>query len=132
MAYTLPEFNLTCNIYTGPWLTKVLRISPDCNLAMSKRVQEGAVEIGVGFGFSNPTMSLLLPPLTDVRDASGASEQYDIIECPAGSSRWYGVLGVDDIGKGFANEHRVAFISKLFQAQDPTPFAGAIWPTPIP
>ncbi len=132
MAFTLPDFNLTCNVYTGPWLSKVLRVSPDCNLALARRVQLGYLPSGVVFGFAMATMSLLLPAATDVRDMSTGVPDYDIVECPAGSGRWYGVLGVDDIGKGFANEHRIAYLQKLYQALDPVGLAGCVWPIPIP
>ena len=65
-------------------------------------------------------MFLLLPALTDVRytGVGGTSDSfYDIVEVPAGSARWYWVLSVDDAGKGFANEHRVAEL----QAIEPLP-----------
>jgi len=57
-------------------------------------------------------MSLLLPPLADVRGPQD-SVSADMVEVPAGSGRWYFVVGVDDIGKGFANEHRSAAIFAL-------------------
>jgi hypothetical protein len=58
-------------------------------------------------------MSLLLPALTDVRATQGVGGVPDTVEVPAGSGRWYGVAGVDDIGKGYANEHRTACILAL-------------------
>jgi hypothetical protein len=65
------------------------------------------------------TMNLLLPALVDIRgpqDTIGA----DQVEVPAGSGRWYSVVGVDDIGKGFANEHRSAALVAIF----------GTWPAP--
>lgn len=132
MAFTVPEMPLTCDIYQGPWLTKVLRVSSPCNLAVGRRVQDGELPIGIVFGMSMPTMSLLLPSGTDIRDYSTNDLDYDIVECPQGSGRWYGVLGVDDVGKGFGNEHRLAYLSKIYEFLDPTPLAGCVWPTPIP
>jgi len=131
MAYILPDFNLTCDIYTGPWLTKVFRLSSDCNLAIGRRV------MFIPFDWANqaptyaPLSQLLLPPLTDVQDASVTGEP-DIIECPAGSGRWYRVAGVDDMGKGFPNEHRFAMISKIYEQLNNVAFAGLQWPNPIP
>jgi hypothetical protein len=58
---------------------------------------------------------------TDIRDLNTATG-YDIVEVPAGTGRLYLVEQVDDVGKGFLNEHRCATLSKgLFT-----------WPSPIP
>jgi hypothetical protein len=62
----------------------------------------------------------LFPPGTDIRDGSGPSG-IDSLECPAGSGRYYYVTNVDDIAKGFANEHRYALVQKY-----------PPWPEPIP
>jgi hypothetical protein len=70
-------------------------------------------------------MVLLLPKGTDVRDELNATGR-DGVECPAGSGRFYEVIFVDDIGKGFPNEHRGATMEKTF-GPGPTE-----WPTPIP
>jgi len=129
MAYTLPTFNLLCNVYTwvaAPGPLVVPRLSPACNLQCSRRVN--AADPGY-FDEDLRTLSmwLLLPPLTDVRpwycyfDGSGGQ---DIVECPAGSGRIYLVGGVDDVGKGFANEFRVAQLM-------PCAHYG-LWPSPIP
>lgn len=72
---------------------------------------------------------LLLPALTDIRQQWNGLPP-DMVEVPAGSNRFYGVIGVDDIGKGFANEHRFAILDPytsgaLFTVQ------GAI-PAPVP
>jgi len=132
MSFELPTFNLPVDIYTGPWLTKTLRVSTVGNLAYSKRI---ALESG-GLDPTSPTssavtvMQLLLPPLTDVRDRYNGGP-YDVVEAPSGSGRWYCVLGVDDIGKGFANEHRCALVQKIAANINAVAFAGLNWPTPI-
>lgn len=77
------------------------------------------------------TPQLLLPAGTDVRDGSTGGEA-DIIEVPAGSGRWYSVMSVDDMGKGFPNEHRFALLHKIYERLNPILFLGANWPTPIP
>jgi hypothetical protein len=134
MVYTLPTFNLSCNVFSmggGTWATRSLRIGLlPCNLAMGRRVQQ--YSLGTANDSTNAAApSILVPPLSDVRDFSSGG-QADMIECPAGSGRWYQVLGVDDIGKGFANEHRLVWAEKAFQQLDPGRFFGCQWPVPIP
>jgi len=132
MAFTVPVFNLAVNIFTGPW-PGVLRISPMGNLAFGRRVPLAQD----GFGFSIPVeggtpMSLLLPAGTDVRDRS-CSTVSDYVEAPAGSGRWYIVGFVDDIGKGFSNEHRIAYLWKVFDGvAGAGTYPGLMWPVPIP
>lgn len=129
--YTLPQFNLLCDIWTGPWVTKVLRVvDVPCNLAMGKRVTDNGAE----FNWTNPipgTAKVLLPKGTDVRDCS-TSTTSDLLEIPKGTGRWYVVANVDDIGKGFANEHRYCYLTKACFNIDPAAFPGLFWPTPIP
>lgn len=116
MAYKLPTFNLVCNVYTGGDTTD-LRISPQCNLAWGQRVNVASTGGTDIIGVPLVTMTLLLPPLTDVRGPLSSTDA-DTVECPAGSNRMYTVSFVDDIGKGFPNEHRAAVLQQLSQ---PTP-----------
>lgn len=131
MAFTAPTFNLLCDVYTGPWLTKVLRISGlPCNLAMGRRVQQlWAVGFNAPEGAAAP--NLLVPALSDVRDQICGGDS-DLVEVPAGSGRWYVVALVDDVGKGFDNEYRLCALQKIGQAMSPGNFPGLFWPTPIP
>lgn len=130
MAYTLPTFNLSCNIYSwvappGPLV--VVRLSPECNLQMSRRVNTGYFTADSFYDGVRMQMYLLLPPLTDIRPSKCVgydSPVADLVECPAGSGRIYQVVDVDDVGKGFSNEFRVASVYGTAQY-------GA-WPTPIP
>jgi hypothetical protein len=131
MAFSLPVFNLTCEIFTGPYLARVSRLTTLCNLAWGRRIQLSPGAWGGAVDDVSPAMTLLLPALTDVRDGSNAGGP-DMIECPQASGRWYLVVGVDDIGKGFANEHRAAWLGKASSAVDSTRYAGLVWPTPIP
>lgn len=135
MAFTLPEFPITCDIYAGPWNTKTLRLSDvECNLAWGKRVGTAAFFSTIPQSAANQiAMVLLLPALTDIRDGAGLTgTETDIVECPSGSGRWYGVLVVDDFGKGFPNEHRGAVIYKIYEKIDPPVLTGCTWPFPIP
>ncbi len=132
MAYSIPTFNLTCNIwrFQPPPPGGPPALSPDCNLAVGRRVSIPTVEGDLTTAYGS--MTLLLPKGTDIRDASCvASLAGDLVEVPAGSGRFYFVAYVDDVGKGFLNEHRYAYISKACQASDPTLFS-YIWPAPIP
>lgn len=124
MAFRVPSMPLMCNIWHKPHLPPA--DPPDvvvrCNLSWGRRVNVGE---GAEAAQGSLTMSLLLPPLTDVRSwvhyLGGA---WDYVEVPAGSQRFYTVADVDDIGKGFLNEHRCAV---LIQSVTIGP-----WPAPIP
>ena len=128
MPFTLPTFNLTANIWHyATWFGNFPTVipAPDattlCNLAVGRRVS----------GSTNIDMWLLMPIGTDIRDkqkAPTASPQPDIVEVPAGSGRYYMVQTVDDAGKGFANEHRVATINGDVAAFPVLPE----WPEPYP
>jgi hypothetical protein len=130
MAFSLPTFNLVCNVFTGPApIVGPPRLSPVCNLAVGRRVQQPGQQWGSD-GAIGMCPSLLLPPLTDVRDLTN-STGYDFIEVPAGSGRVYQVSLVEDIGKGFSNEHRAAALVKASSNIDPVAYAGIVWPTPM-
>lgn len=131
MAFTLPTFNLTCNIHTVAGGVNVFRLSSDCNLAMGRRTANpnGTVEQDGGLFGLLPI--LLLPVGTDVRDSSCGGEM-DIVEVPAGTGRWYQVIAVDDVGKGFPNEHRLATLGKTWGFAGNGSGLTLPWPTPIP
>ena len=104
MSFTVPTFNLTCNIYTGAVFMPPPRVVSPCNLAFGRR---NAMPQGqeTESGISALAMTLLLPPGTDIRSIEMTTGA-DLVEVPAGSNRRYLVTFVDDIGKGFPNEHR--------------------------
>jgi len=134
MAISLPNFILDCDIYTGPWATKVFRLSSPCNLAFGRRINGPSISGDfIPGGNVVILMDLLLPPLTDVRCCMQSTPPVlDIVEVPAGSGRWYGVAAVDDSGKGFPNEHRIAVITPVFDGLTSGDFSGLFWPTPMP
>lgn len=110
MSFRLPTFNLAVNIWHAPAVPPVgaAAVTPMGNLSPGRRTMlPTATPRGV-------PMELLLPKSTDVRI-------HDVVECPATTGRYYSVQWVDDAGKGFPNEHRVAL---MIQA--------GVWPTPIP
>lgn len=120
MAYILPDFNLRCDVYSNasppPAAARVASLA--CNLAFGRRIQlTQTSSLGA-------LMTLLVPAGSDVRSAVCASG-HDWVEVPAGSGRRYAVFGVDDVGKGFANEHRAVLLQ-------PVVLGGVFWPVPIP
>jgi hypothetical protein len=127
MPFVLPQFPLAVSIWRLKGVGGVY-ITPDVNtvgnLTPGKRVFLGASSPSiVQATFS---MELLLPKLTDIRSVWNALNQ-DMVEVPAGSKRFYLVYHVDDIGKGFPNEHRFALLSYIEQ--------GALvfgFPAPVP
>lgn len=118
MGYRLPTFNLRCNIGPSgagpvswppaPYVGPPRLANQVCALVFGKRVNVASSGGTGGQGYPVVCMSLLLPPHVDVRAQQSLDRWPDAVEVPAGSGRWYGVLDVDDIGKGWPNEHRTA------------------------
>jgi hypothetical protein len=132
MAFSVPTFNLLCDIFTGPYSSRELRIVGQiCNLQYGRRLAHFSDFPSENEG--SQLMSLLLPKLTDVRSTLCGYE-VDIVECPQHSGRIYWVSAVDDVGKGFDNEFRVATLVSASEAKFGTgsDFLGLFWPTPIP
>lgn len=124
MPFRLPTFNLMVGIWRGstphtspPDVIAMGNLSPGRIVAVA---QQNAVLATPGaiLGW----MYLRLPALTDIRDGILGATSLDQVEVPLGSGRFYRAVYVDDIGKGFANEHRYAYLCK---GSDP-------WPEPIP
>jgi hypothetical protein len=132
MAFTVPTFPITCDVFTGPWLTRFHRDTIPCNLAPGRRVFQNPLGEDPGQFLATAATQILVPALSDVRDFSTGVSHPDVIECPSGSGRWYGVMLVDDLGKGFPNEHRVVTVTKIFELLNLTEYAGLNWPIPIP
>ena len=133
MSFVLPDFSLSVDIYTGPFVGRVLRLTLNGNLAMGKRTALSVLPIDPADSTTGLSPQLLLPAGTDVRDVScSGAGLADIVDCPSGSGRWYIVTNVDDIGKGYSNEHRVASLLKIYEEVDSVRYPGLHWPTPIP
>lgn len=121
MAYRLPQFPLSCNIWRySNWAGTIPPVNmPDnaqfVNLIPGRRNFDSVV---------NLTSYLLLPFGTDIRFSENGiwtgrlPTNPDLVECPAGSGRYYTVWDVETSGGGFANEHIVASITKK------SPFGG--------
>lgn len=118
MSFTVPTFNIMCNIYRQAALPpNPPAVVVACNLAWGRRVHQ------TNSGFTVAVMELLLPAHTDIRGHMWAGPA-DVVEVPAGTGRWYGVAAVDDAGRGFTNEHRIALIAQTA--------AIVPWPAPYP
>lgn len=122
MAFVVPAMPIEFHAWTNgdDPLTDPPRVTDFCNLAWGKRVSSYQGEIGTP---NEPVMTLLCLALTDIRGPQNSGGA-DVIECPKDSGRFYTCLGVDDIGKGFPNEHRAAILAWT------TDFGA--WPSPIP
>jgi len=123
-----PTLNLFCNIWHQYALTNPPPIVPPdlanvpCNLQFGRKVPAHTLDAAIW---------LLLPKLTDIRDpAIGAGLQYDVVEVPAGSKRWYAAGLIDDQAKGFPTETRVAYLGKAYLFASPQ--APWLWPVPYP
>lgn len=116
MAFVVPTFPLTVNIWRNAAFGGPPSLTSPGNLAMGHRSYPSLSQAAL------PAFSpiLLLPKLTDVRTnrKGGLS---DFVEVPAGSGRTYVVEDVEDVGKGFPNEFRVAVL-----------MARTGWPVPYP
>lgn len=117
MAFVVPNFNLSCNLWSavagvpvGPSPAGAPREEDlECALVYGHRIN-GASTGGTGsVGIPMQAMHLLLPPGADVRGLECVSGQ-DTAEVPSDSGRWYLVFWVDDVGKGWGNEHRTALL----------------------
>lgn len=116
MAFSVPVMPLLCNITqpdfpNSPGIpTPPYRlVDVPCNLAWGRRTNS-ASSGGTGSpGTPISCIDLLLPKLTDIRGPQDDTSA-DVVECPAGSGRWYFVVAVDDVAKGFSNEYRLAVL----------------------
>lgn len=143
MSFSLPTFNLTVRLWR--WGHSVAT-PPDlvfaANLAYGRRVHEDTLTLSAGPAARTPDiraltawMTLLCPGGTDVRPFNNnpPASYGDCVEVPAFSGRYYFVALVEDSGKGFPNEHRVATITLLTPPY--VSLTGNTWlcpPTPYP
>lgn len=131
-SFAVPNFNLTANVWHNPGIDPSAYPPPDatviCNLANGRvsHVLNSQQRLPAQSQLA-ASASILFPKLTDLRDASLVPNP-DVVEVPSGSGRFYWVAFVDDIAKGFANEHRWAVCPKVWT----NGFFNYRWPTPMP
>jgi hypothetical protein len=140
MSYFVPQMPLECYVWRNPNEGGALNyLSPDqqyfCNLTPGKRlmfVPEQVVASKAPFVY----MQLLLPKLADVRafrlDTMLGDQGGDFIEVPKFSNRIYQACFVDDIGKGFANEHRICLMLQFYGGVNWSDVGYVPWPEPLP
>lgn len=123
MPFIKPTFNLDADIFSfagnfgnPPRLTVKAQLrAPNMN----------STTLGSGLLANVISLMMLVDAGTDIRDLYSAPiNAPDWVEIPAGSGCRYQVLYVNDVGKGFPNEHRYVQLAK-------TTIAGG-WPVPIP
>jgi len=136
MSYVLPTFVLKANV----WINYSVALNynapssiPICNLTPGKRVMNVDPTLGnpALYKVAPVLMELLLPKLTDIRPWIGGGNQC-LCEVPNGSNRFYNVVGVDDIGKGFANEHRIAWLQMIYGSTTFADVGVLAFPFPLP
>ena len=124
MSFAVPTFNLLTNIWhstTNPPAAPSLVVDANLQYARHDKVE-------IFNGQAGSVMYLLTPKLTDIRGVWEGIPS-DIVECPAGTSRFYFVLQVDDVGKGFPNEYRIAIMEQI---TDTLGQFGIPFPVPLP
>lgn len=130
MSFVLPTFNLFADVYRVSGVGGTYgapNVHTPANLTPGRRV---FLSLAINTVTSPASMmELLLPPLTDIRAAWNGLNS-DIVECPAGSKRFYYVVHVDDIGKGFANEHRLALM--VYNVNGNNTLIGGPYAAPVP
>jgi hypothetical protein len=127
-----PTLNLFCNIWkqwnlggpaplVAPTYANVL-----CNLQYGRKEHVPVQPVA-----NYPVQYLLVGKGTDLQDSDvNFPAILDLVECPAGSKRWYVVEYVEDQAKGFPTETRVAILIKAY-----IPYPGQPtykWPVPYP
>lgn len=132
-SFALPVFNLSCGIWTNT--NHVPSVPPRVvvlgNLATGRvaRVSDWVPYRGASSLRPLSMQScILFPKLTDVRDGACHGGP-DLVECPQGSGRWYWVTYMEDVAKGFDNEHRMVLVQKMFFYDTFRPY---LWPVPVP
>lgn len=132
-SFNMPVFNLAAFIWHNFGTNVDHRPPPD--LEVNVNLANGRVAHLPVWTAAPPAIqalsmssSVLLPKLTDIRDNS-CSNGPDVIEIPKNSGRFYWVSYVDDIAKGFDNEHRWAVVQKIFTYGRWQIYR---WPSPIP
>lgn len=145
MPFRVPTFNLTVNIWhngTGvandPDVVTAGNLSPGNRSGLTLNSLGGGVLATANLAISlAETMFLALPGLTDIRGwGQDGLAGGDNVEIPAGTGRFYAVLGVDDVAKGFANEYRRATLcpitGPLVASTLNTNGITGPWPLPLP
>lgn len=112
MSFRLPSMPLLCNIWQqfGPPFAHppFPRVTTRCQLRLRQTTFTADTGSTIPAG-----IELLVPKGTDIRPLNGFTMGlHDQVECPAGTGRFYDVVAVEDIAKGFPNEYRIALLGQ--------------------
>jgi hypothetical protein len=133
--FGLPQFDITADVYRLPFIydfnSRVFFDTLPCQLRLYGPYPRFTLAFAAGNVVSEGQAAVLFPHGTDIRDES-CTPAADLLEVPTGSGRWYLVAYVDDVGKGFPNEYRMAIVWKVFGDDGLTFFNFPPWPVPIP
>jgi len=118
MSFTVPEFVNDCNVWHFPAVvTDPPALYTVCQLYVNTR---GLLDIEEDEDrFWVPPIWLRLPFGADVR-------RLDVVECPAGSARWYHVRWVELVHLNFPNQYTAAVVHQLPLGPPPPASGGRI------
>lgn len=131
MAFRVPSFPLFANIWRqggvgGAYMAPDLTVA--CNLSPGRRTLVADPDAASPLA-TQLVMELLVPARTDIR-ATWNMTPSDLVEVPAGSLRFYVVVWVDDVGRGFPNEYRLA--AMYYSNVGNSTLIGGPFPAPVP
>jgi len=126
MAFTLPNFNIVCQLWhypRDPTSGPADQSDVPCNFSTSRATLMGrdtANMVGVDLMYR----ALRVPATVDIRcTAMGPGLGPDIVEVPQGTGAYYQVQDLATMGQGFPNAHRYCWV---------VPAPGFPLPTPLP
>lgn len=111
MAFTLPNFNVSCFIWHPPNASPAVPdVNVECQLYFTSR---GQFDLVPGDPASYvPPIYLRVPPGTDLRSG-------DQVECLPGTGWFYTVRWVERVHLGFPNEYLVGIVEQQVGAPPP-------------
>lgn len=123
-SHAPPQFPLLANVWhTGNPVTDppdLANIKAELRATVTHRQVTSTLTLNRG----NITRFIYFEKHTDVR-AIWPSGFGDVVELPAGSRRYYDIVDVEDVAKGFPNEFRIAAVTVTTNVTPP-------WPVPYP
>jgi hypothetical protein len=119
MSFRVPAMPLTAAVwYYGSTFSDPPDFTTPANLTCGRRVVVASPLLPVPIGithnaFLGMVVELMVPKLTDLRPGNLFVNDTTLVECPAGSGRYYVTQDCDDVAKGFVNEYRLALLLQL-------------------
>jgi len=125
-AIRLPNLNLRCNIWRAINVPAFPPVAPPdiANLPCQLYAHKGNFSAGYLATFGG-FMELRVAKQTPLHPGTTSTGDGDVVECPAGTGRFYRLKASDDAHRGFANEYRFAIMQQA--VGDP-----GGWPVPSP